>query len=152
LMTASDPQVRIATLERELQWAHLKIQVLEERLRQQRIKMLGPRSETLTDLQLELLAEEEPGVSREEVEAEASREPLTQVPAHERKPPRHTHPGRQRLPENLPRVEQVIACTDLQCTRCGTETTGKASVPELRRRHRDSGAAAGTHRGKRIGQ
>jgi len=42
-MTASDPQVRIATLERELQWAHLKIQVLEERLRQQRIKMLGPR-------------------------------------------------------------------------------------------------------------
>jgi transposase len=122
-MTASDPQVRIATLERELQWAHLKIQVLEERLRQQRIKMLGPRSETLTDLQLELLAEEEPGVSREEVEAEASREPLTQVPAHERKPPRHTHPGRQRLPENLPRVEQVIACTDLQCTRCGTETT-----------------------------
>jgi transposase len=81
-MTASDPQVRIVTLERELQWAHLKIEVLEERLRQQRIKMLGPRSETLTDLQLELLAEEESGVSREEVEAEAGREPLTQVPAH----------------------------------------------------------------------
>jgi len=120
-MTASDPQARIAVLERELQWAHLKIQVLEERLRQQRIKMLGPRSETLTDLQLELLAEEEPGVSREEVEAEAGREPLTQVPAHERKSPRR-HPGRQRLPEHLPRVEQVIDCRDHQCTRCGAET------------------------------
>ena len=52
-MTSLDPQLRIANLERELQWAHLKIQVLEERLRQQRIRMLGPRSETLSDLQLE---------------------------------------------------------------------------------------------------
>jgi len=32
-MTALDPQVRIASLERELHWAQLKIQVLEERLR-----------------------------------------------------------------------------------------------------------------------
>ena len=38
-----DPQVRIAQLERELQWAQLKIQVLEERLRQQRIQLLGPQ-------------------------------------------------------------------------------------------------------------
>jgi hypothetical protein len=35
-------QLRIAQLETELQWAHLKIQVLEERLRQQRIR--GSRS------------------------------------------------------------------------------------------------------------
>src|SRR5579862_1747132 len=121
-MAASDPQARIATLERELQWAHLKIQVLEERLRQQRIKMLGPQSETLSDLQLELLAEEEPGVTREEVEAESGREPVTQVPQREGKPPRRAHPGRQRLPENLPRVEQVLACAGRQCTRCGAET------------------------------
>ena len=52
-MSVSDPQLRIVQLERELQWAHLKIQVLEERLRQQRIRMLGPHSETLTNLQLE---------------------------------------------------------------------------------------------------
>ena len=57
----------------------MKIQVLEERLRQQRIKMLGPRSETLSDLQLELLAEEEPGVTREEVEVESRREPIPQL-------------------------------------------------------------------------
>ena len=75
-MSAADPQLRIANLERELTWAHLKIQVLEERLRQQRIRMLGPQSETLSNLQLELLSEEEPGVTRDEVEAEARREPM----------------------------------------------------------------------------
>ncbi len=39
-MSVSDPQLRIAQLGSELKWAHLKIQVLEERLRQQRIRML----------------------------------------------------------------------------------------------------------------
>lgn len=121
-MTAPDPQARIAVLERELQWAQLKIQVLEERLRQQRIRMLGPRSETLNDLQLDLLAEEEPGVTRQEVEAESHREPVTQTPQREGRPPRRSHPGRQRLPENLRRVEQVLACASKQCTRCGAET------------------------------
>jgi len=118
-MTALDPQVRIASLERELQWAHLKIQVLEERLRRQRIKMLGPRSETLSDLQLELLIEQEPGVTGEEVEAESSRPPMDRMPPRE---PRRSHPGRRPLPENLPRVEQVIPCPSSSCAACGSET------------------------------
>src|ERR1700675_2676284 len=67
--------------------------------------MYGPRSETLSSLQLELL-EEEPSVTRDEVEAEARREPITRSPARERKP----HPGRKPLPDNLPRVTEVIAC------------------------------------------
>ena len=92
---------RIAELERELHWAQLKIQVLEERLRQVWIKQLGPRSETLSDLQLKLLVEEEPSTTRQEVEAEAQREPLT---PRERKP----HPGRKPLPENLPRVTSIV--------------------------------------------
>ena len=117
-MAASDPQLRITMLERELQWAHLKIQVLEERLRQRRIQFLGPHSETLSDLQLELLAEEEPSATAEEVEAEARREPLPPKPARKRKP----HPGRRPLPENLPRVEQRIACADVNCKSCGAET------------------------------
>lgn len=117
LVSASDPQLRIAVLERELQWAHLKIQVLEERLRKQRILMLGPQSETLSDLQLELLAEEEPGATADEVAAEAQREPM-KTPARERKP----HPGRERLPEHLPRVEKVIACPERNCQACGRET------------------------------
>ena len=115
-MTAPDPKVQIASLERELAWAHLKIQVLEERLRQRRIQVLGPHSETLSDLQLELLAEEEPSARREEVEAEARREPLSHTPA--RKP----HPGRQTLPEDLPRVERVIPCGEQNCTNCGGAT------------------------------
>ena len=118
-MTVLDPQAQIARLERELEWAHLKIQVLEERLRQRRIQVLGPHSETLSDLQLELLAEVEPSASGEEVEAEARRQPLPQRPSAERKP----HPGRRSLPENLPRMEQVLGCAEANCRRCGAETS-----------------------------
>jgi transposase len=116
-MTVSDPQLHIATLQRELAWAHLKIQALQEELRKERILKYGPRSETLSDLQLKLL-DQEPGVSREEVEAEAGREPLVNSPLRERKP----HPGRQRLPQNLPRVEEVIPCAQRKCKECGAET------------------------------
>ena len=40
-----------------------------------------------------------------------------------RKP--RNHPGRQQLPAELPRVEQIIACTADQCVcdKCGKETT-----------------------------
>jgi transposase len=117
-MAALDPQAHIANLERELQWARLKIQSLEERWRQHLIRFYGPKSETLSDLQLNLL-EEEPGVTRDEVEAESRRKPLPPPPPRERKP----HPGRKPLPENLPRVEQVIAYTDANCKTCGAETS-----------------------------
>lgn len=117
-MNAIDPQVRIAQLENQLHWAELRIQVLEERLRQQRIRQLGPQSETLSNLQLELLVDEEPGVTGEEVEAEAKRGHVSTKPPKERKP----HPGRERLPDRLPRVETVVRCNDLQCKACGRET------------------------------
>ena len=135
-MASADPQARIAMLERalnsaqhelrstshELQWAQLTIQkkdavirLLEERLRKQRIGFLGPPSETLSDLQLELLVEQEPSASREEVEAESRREPMTEP----RK--RQPHPGRKPLPESLPRVEEVIPC-EAELHGCGGET------------------------------
>ena len=117
-MSDVDPQLRIAQLEHELRWAQLKIQVLEERLRQKRIQILGPHSETLNDLQLELLADEEPGVTVDEVEAEAGREAVAKIPRRERKP----HPGRERLPENLPRIEKVIGCDEQTCRACGRDT------------------------------
>jgi transposase len=105
---------------KELEYARLKIQVLEERLRLQRIEKYGPSSEKLSSLQLELL-EQEPGVSREEVFAESNRE--APPPASERK--KRPHPGRQTLPADLPRVERVIACTLEQCVcgNCGRSTT-----------------------------
>jgi transposase len=113
-----DPQARITNLERELAWARLKIQSLTEELRQFRVKMLGPRSETLSDLQLELLADQEPGTTLDEVAAEAERPPLPEAPPRERRP----HPGRKRLPDNLPRVEEVVPCAEQTCRQCGAET------------------------------
>jgi transposase len=106
-----------AALKRELHWALLKIQVLEERLRLERIKKYGPASDRLSDAQLSLL-HDEPGVSREEVEAESRREPLPE--ARERRY-RRPHPGRQELPPELPRRERVIPCTaaQCQCQACG---------------------------------
>ena len=60
----------------ELAYARLKIQVLEERLRLQRIEKYGPSSEKLSNLQLELL-EQEPGVSQRR----SSRRKRAQSPA-----------------------------------------------------------------------
>ncbi|MGA8669563.1 MAG: IS66 family transposase [Terracidiphilus sp.] len=106
---------------RELEYAQLKIQVLEERLRLQRISKYGPGSEKLSNLQLELL-EQEPGVSSQEVAAESEREAPPPVGEEKKK---RNHPGRQTLPAGLPRVERVIACTPEQCVcgNCGAETT-----------------------------
>jgi len=67
---ASSESPQVAELKRELQRAYLKIQVLELRLRIQRIQKYGPASEKLSDAQLELL-ELEPGVSGAEVHAES---------------------------------------------------------------------------------
>jgi transposase len=114
---------RIAELERQLHWAQLEIQALREELRRRRIQQLGPKSETLSHLQLALLTEEEPSTTRDEVEAEARRETLsdpstTHMPSRERKP----HPGRKPLPQDLPRVTDIIMCNERTCTSCGEET------------------------------
>lgn len=122
---------QLASQRSELDYAQLKILVLEERLRKQRIEKYGKRSETLSDLQLELL-DLEPGVSSEEVEAESQGEPLppavsnaeaTGQKAADR--PRSKHPGRNGLPAHLKCVEQIIACTAEQCVcgQCDKETT-----------------------------
>lgn len=115
---------QIEQLTKKLQWAEWKIRALEERLRLEMIKKYGPKSEKLSDAQMQLL-ELEPGVSTEEVEAESQREPLPEasaVTAINRKSGKH--PGRQELPADLPRVERLIACTPEQCVckSCGKDT------------------------------
>ena len=119
--SAPNDSPEVIELKRQLHWAHLKIQVLEERLRLQRIQKYGPGSEKLSDVQLELL-ELEPGVSQSEVQAESVREPL---PPQTRTQRQRLHPGRQELPANLPRVERVIECApeQCQCSQCGQPTT-----------------------------
>jgi transposase len=112
-----------------LKFAEYKVRVLEEKLRLIRIEKYGPGSEKLSDDQLELL-ELEPGVSSAEVEAESQRQQL-QLPLKKAR----QHPGRQQLPAELPRVEQIIRCTADQCvcTKCGKETTiiGYESAEQL---------------------
>jgi transposase len=121
--TVATYEKQLDTTRVELQYAQQKIQVLEEHLRRRRIAKYGPDSETLSDLQLQLL-EEEPGVSRQEVAAESEREALPPTKEEEKRQ-RRPHPGRQTLPANLPRVEKIIACTPEQCVcgKCGGETT-----------------------------
>src|SRR3954466_14729700 len=85
---------QIEQLKKKLQWAELKIQVLEERLRLELIAKYGPASEKLSDAQLELL-QWEPGVSHVEVQAESEREAER---AWTDKPHKRNHPGRQELP------------------------------------------------------
>jgi transposase len=111
-------QNTVLLYQNKLQYAELKIQVLEERLRLVRIAKYEPGSETLSDAQLELL-ELEPGVSTAEVQAEA-RHPPVQTSTKTK----HQHPGRQELPANLRRVERILKCTPEQCVckGCGKET------------------------------
>jgi transposase len=110
----------IEQLKSRLEYAELKIRVLEERLRLVRIAKYGAGSEKLSDIQLELL-ELEPGVSSAEVQAESQREPvLSSTSQHLKK---RKHPGRQELPPHLPRVERILTCTPEQCVCqvCGKE-------------------------------
>ena len=53
--TSPSESERNLQLQKELAWAYLKIQSLEERLRLERIKKYGPGSEKLNLAQLELL-------------------------------------------------------------------------------------------------
>ncbi len=121
ISNAPNESAEVAELKRQLHWANLKIQVLEERLRLQRIQKYGPGGEKLSDAQLDLL-DLEPGVSNLEVQAESERGPLPERIKTQRS---RRHPGRQELPANLPRVERVIACTPEQCTckSCGQAMT-----------------------------
>ena len=114
---------QIEDLKKQLHWAHLKIQLLEDRLRLQRIAKYGPGSEKLNSTQLQLL-ELEPGVSNAEVRAESEREPLPANAARtDRK--KRKHPGRQDFPAGLPRVEKTIGCAPehCHCRSCGKETS-----------------------------
>ncbi len=103
----------------------VEIQLLEERLRRQRIGFLGPSSETLSDLQLELLTEQEPGVTREEVETESQREPIVTGPprAGQRK-----HPGPNPYFPSLSRLAQkegiglTLTVKALRLIRCLIDT------------------------------
>lgn len=107
----------IARLRGELQYAKLRIRVLEEQLRLLRIEKFGARRERLSDAQLELFRSDPANV--ESVAQEAEYREKKRSPKGPRK-----HPGRQEFPPDLPRVERILACTPDQrvCKRCGKQT------------------------------
>ena len=108
----------IARLKSRLQFAELKIHVLEERLRLMRIEKFGASGEKLSHAQMELF-ELEPVVSEMIEQAESE-----QAPARRSTKTSCKHPGRRELPPNLPRVERILPCAPDQrvCKRCGKET------------------------------
>jgi transposase len=125
--TLSEAEQWIEQLRQKLQIAELRVSLLEERLRLRRIEKYGAGSDKLSNCQLEML-EQEPGVSQPEVQAESERPVIEgeviEVSGYARKA-RRSHPGRQSLPADLPRVEKVLACASEQCVcgQCGQPTT-----------------------------
>lgn len=89
---------------------------LRQELRLLRIEKYGPKSEKLSDEQLELL-EGEPSVSRAEVEQEAQQPaaPLTPTVKKPADKPKKKHPGRVELPAHLERREVKIPCPPAAC-------------------------------------
>jgi transposase len=107
----------IEKLKRQLQYAQLKIQLLEERLRLLRLEKYGPSGETLSDAQMDLFKSDldhRKGLEAAEVRPEAT------VRCNKAS---RTHPGRQELPGHLPRVVRVLVCPPDQrvCKKCGKE-------------------------------
>jgi transposase len=116
--SAPDDLELIAQLKSKLQYAQLRIRVLEERLRLMRIEKYGAGGEKLSHAQMQLF-EPEPVVSEMIEQAEPEHAPV-------RRPTKGSgkHPGRQELPASLPRVERILPGTPDQrvCKRCGKET------------------------------
>jgi len=108
----------IAQLKSQLQYAELRIRVLEERLRLMRIEKYGAGGEKLSQAQMQLF-EPEPVISEVIEHAEGE-----QAPARRSTKTSCKHPGRQELPPNLPRVDRILPCAPDQrvCKRCGKET------------------------------
>jgi transposase len=108
----------IAQLRSKLQYAELRIRVLEETLRLMRIEKYGAGGEKLSQAQMQLF-ELEPVVSEMIEQAESEH-----APVHCSTKKSVKHPGRRELPANLPRVERILPCALDQrvCKRCGKET------------------------------
>ena len=137
-MNDRTPEVRIAHLETELrrtdselrrtglqlQLANMLIAKLQLELRRERIIRLGPTSEKLSDLQMELL-HLEPSITADEVNAEAARPVFAATQPEQETKTRKAHPGRQTLSESLPRTVVTAECPaeDRVCGCCGKETS-----------------------------
>ena len=110
----------VADLIAAFEGSQLENKLLREHLRLALIKKYGPKSESLSDAQLELL-ELEPGVEQAEVvqESEQSQQTKDQTPRDTPKTRKPSH-GRSPLPPHLPRkvVTVPVPETLCVCERC----------------------------------
>jgi transposase len=123
LSTLPEPlraSVQIVIAEREQSQAQQRRLEQENKLLKEHIRLLllskyGPKSEKLSDAQLQLL-EEEPGVASEEVDGEA-KQPTREKKLNKRPTPH----GRAPLPAHLPRVEEIVHVSEAErhCPTCG---------------------------------
>ena len=90
--------------------------LLREMLRLERLKKYGPKSEKLSEEQVELL-ELEPGVHAQEVEKES------EVSSGRKRLIKREHAGRNALPAHLPRREEILTVEGEErlCVCCGEE-------------------------------
>lgn len=110
----TDLQAQVARLERI-------VQLKDEQIRLLNFRLFGPKGEKLSSAQIQLLLTEV-SLTAGEVDQEAERpDAQKQDPLPRAKRPRPNHPGRQRLPENLERREEIIPCCpeDCTCAKCG---------------------------------
>jgi hypothetical protein len=105
----------IAQLKSKLQYAELRIRLLEERLRLMRLEKYGAGGEKLSQPQMQLF-ELAPVVSEMIEERKSEHAPVHRPAKRSTK-----HPGRQELSANLPRVARILPCTPDQrvCKTCG---------------------------------
>jgi transposase len=90
--------------------------LLREMLRLERLKKYGPKSEKLSEEQVELL-ELEPGIHAQEVEKES------ELSSRGKRLTKREHAGRNALPNHLPRREEIITVEGEErlCVCCGEE-------------------------------
>lgn len=105
----------VAELIAAFEGSQIENKLLRERLRLALIKKYGPKSESLSDAQMELL-ELEPGVEQAEVVLESEQSRKTQAPTAGETPRsgRSSH-GRSPLPQHLPRKVVTIAVPESLC-------------------------------------
>jgi transposase len=99
------------------------IELQNQKIRLLNFKLWGPKGDTISPAQTALLFDEA-SVTPAEIQQEASLPPAQKEnPLPRAKPPRRSHPGREKLPEHLERREVIIPChpQDCRCDQCGAQ-------------------------------
>jgi transposase len=116
-------QGEVGRLEQVIRTKDQIIELQNQKIRLLNFKLWGPKGETISPAQTSLLFDEA-SITSAEIQQEAGLPPAQKDnPLPRAKPPRSNHPGRQKLPEHLERLQVIIPChpQDCRCDQCGAE-------------------------------